>query len=74
MTEKLSERMHKLVGNSWPDEVAALEAKLEALSYWQAEAVTWLRHFENEGDHTHEGLEEFMTDALAGAEEEQEDE
>ena len=31
MSEKLSERMRRLIGNPWPDEVADLEAKLDTL-------------------------------------------
>jgi hypothetical protein len=35
-----------------------------ALKDWQDEAVTWIRHLEDEGDHTHDGLEDFIAAAL----------
>jgi hypothetical protein len=63
----LSEKM-EFVGQEaylYALDVAALEAHIEELeratdNVLIAEAITWLNHLENEGDHTHLGLPEFI--------------
>lgn len=81
---KLSERIleiaeTEIVGadifEKWAAEVEDLEDTRDgykAVSEWQRsridEAITWLNHLEDEGDHTHGGLPEFI--ATLAAEEE----